>query len=413
MRLLYNIGLIAYQILIHLAALFNHKARLLVHGRRDTMKKLSYMRFTKPVIWFHAASLGEFEQGRPVIEAIKKQFPDKQILLTFFSPSGYEVRKNYSMADHIFYLPGDSPRNAARFIDTIKPEMAFFIKYEFWFHYLSALKKRNIPIYGISVIFREHQPFFKWYGKWFRQILGCYSKFYLQDQKSLDLYKRAGYDNAVVCGDTRFDRVWEIASLSREVEIARKFTQGCDKVIVAGSTWPKDEILLAKYINTHPNVKLIIAPHEVHDEHILKLESLFSVPHFRYTQAPHGVENFRVMVLNTIGMLSSIYRYGSVAYVGGGFGKGIHNTLEAATYSTPVVFGPNHKKFKEAIDLIHVGGGFTINNYDDLNDYFTQFFSNPEFLIQSGEKAGEYVNSMRGATELIMSEVFENQDTMS
>lgn len=407
MRLIYDLGLVLYQLLIHVAALFNPKARLLVQGRRDTMNKLEYMRFTKPVIWFHAASLGEFEQGRPVIEAIKKQYPDKQILLTFFSPSGYEVRKNYSMADHVFYLPGDSPRHAAKFIDTVKPEMAFFIKYEFWFHFLNALKTRNIPVYGISVIFREHQPFFKWYGGWFRKILGCYTKFYLQDQKSYDLFKQAGYNNGVVCGDTRFDRVWEIASQSREVEIVRKFTQGCDKVIVAGSTWMKDEQLLARYINTHPNVKLIIAPHEIHEEHINRIESLFRVPLFRYTQAPHGVEDFKVMVVNTIGLLSSIYRYGSVAYVGGGFGKGIHNTLEAATYSTPVVFGPNYKKFKEANDLIDVGGGFTINNYDELNDVFTRFFSDPNYLIASGEKAGEYVNSMRGATDLIVKEVFE------
>ena len=406
MRLLYDLGLIGYQLLVHVASLFNAKARLLIQGRRETIKKLSYMRFSKPVIWFHVASLGEFEQGRPLIEAIKKRYPDKSILLTFFSPSGYEVRKNYSLVDYVMYLPSDNPFYASRFIDALKPEMAFFIKYEFWFHYLKELKSRNIPVYGVSVIFREHQPFFKWYGRFFRQILGCYTKFYLQDQKSLDLLNKAGYTNGVVCGDTRFDRVYEIASSSREVEIARRFTQGCDKVIVAGSTWLKDEQLLAKYIESHPNVKLILAPHEVHEEHISKAESLFNVSIFRYTRAPEGVENYRVMVINTIGLLSSLYRYGSIAYVGGGFGKGIHNTLEPATYYTPVIFGPNYKKFKEANDLIDLKGGFTIDDYDGLNAILTNLFSDPQALLAAGEKAGGYVESMRGATELIVNEVF-------
>jgi 3-deoxy-D-manno-octulosonic-acid transferase len=406
MRIFYNLGVLLYQLMVSVAAIFNHKAKLLVEGRRDTMNKLSYMRFNKPVIWFHAASLGEFEQGRPLIESIKKLNPDKLILLTFFSPSGYEVRKNYSFADYVFYLPGDTAKNASLFIDAVKPEKAFFIKYEFWYHYLHALHQRQIPVYGVSVILREHQPFFKWYGAWFRQILGFYTKFYLQDNKSLDLLQKAGYSHGEVCGDTRFDRVYEIVSSSREVEIAKQFVGDCSKVIVAGSTWLKDELLLARYVNTHPNVKLILVPHEVHEEHILKTESLFKVPMFRYTQAPHGAENFRVMIVNTIGLLSSLYRYGNIAYIGGGFGKGIHNTLEAATFSKPVVFGPNYKKFKEANDLIAVGSGFSIKNFDELNDQFTMFFSDGELVATAGQKSFEYVNSMRGATKTIMEQVF-------
>ncbi|MFT3737359.1 MAG: glycosyltransferase N-terminal domain-containing protein [Breznakibacter sp.] len=406
MRIIYDLGVRLYHVAIHIAALFNHKARLLVKGRKETINKLSYMRFDKPVIWFHAASLGEFEQGRPLIESIKKKHPEKLVLLTFFSPSGYEVRKNYLFADYVFYLPGDTRKNAARFIGAIKPEMAFFIKYEFWFHYLKELHTRQIPVYGVSVIFREHQPFFKWYGGWFRQILGFYARFYLQDKKSLDLLGKAGYSHAEVCGDTRFDRVFEIASACKEVEIARLFVDDCDKVIVAGSTWYKDEQLLAQYINTHPNAKLILVPHEVHEEHINKTQALFKVPVFRYTQAPHSAKHFQVMIVNTIGLLSSLYRYGNLAYIGGGFGKGIHNTLEAATFGKPVVFGPNYKKFKEANDLIEKGSGFPVWNYDDLNDQLTIFFSDKEFMEASGESAYEYVNSMRGATKLVMKQVF-------
>lgn len=406
MRLIYNLGVRLYQLMITIAALFNNKAKLLVNGRKETMDKLSYMRFDKPVIWFHAASLGEFEQGRPLIESIKKSHPDKLILLTFFSPSGYEVRKNYSMADYVFYLPSDTAQNAKKFIDAVKPEMAFFIKYEFWFHYLSALKKRQIPVYGVSVIFREHQPFFRWYGAWFRQILGFYTKFYLQDKKSLELLNQAGYSHAQVCGDTRFDRVFEIVSSCRDIAIAQRFVANCPKTIVAGSTWFKDEQHLARFVNENRDVKLILVPHEVHEEHIAKTETLFSVAVFRYTQAPNNVGIYNVMIVNTVGLLSSLYRYGKVTYIGGGFGKGIHNTLEAATFSKPVIFGPNYKKFKEANDLIDRGCGFSINNYDGLKDNLNTLLTNDELLNATGEKAFEYVSSMRGATSTIMREVF-------
>jgi 3-deoxy-D-manno-octulosonic-acid transferase len=405
MRLLYDLSLLFYHFAIRFAALFNRKAKDLVAGRNETMRKLSYTRYEKNVIWFHAASLGEFEQGRPLIESIRKNFPEKKVLLTFFSPSGYEIRKGYSCADYVLYLPGDSPWSAARIIDTFNPQMAFFIKYEFWYHYLRVLNQRNIPVYGVSVIFREHQPFFKWYGKWFRQMLGFYTRFYLQDKKSEELLLSLGYQNGVVCGDTRFDRVHEIASASRDITVARQFV-GSSKVIVAGSTWGADEEMIARFINQHPDVKLIVAPHEVHEEHIKKLEALFTVPVFRYTQTPANPQDYQVMVINSIGLLSSLYRYGSIAYVGGGFGKGIHNTIEAATYGIPVVFGPNYKKFNEACDLVDLGGGFAISKPEEFKTVMERLLRNNELLVQCGKKAGAYVDSMRGATELIMKEVF-------
>ena len=410
MKYVYNFGIFLYRVVINIVAIFGGKAKLLVAGRRETKRKLSYLKFTKPVIWFHAASLGEFEQGRPIIEAIKRRFPDRSILLTFFSPSGYEVRKNYSFADYVLYLPGDTKHNASYFVEKINPEMVFFIKYEFWYYYLKTLKQKNIPVYGISVIFRRDQPFFKWYGKWFRQILTFYTHLYLQDAKSFILFKKLGFDHGTVCGDTRFDRVVEIASTSKQVEIAQKFVENCNKVIVAGSTWYKDEVILARYINRHPNIKLILVPHEVHEEHILKLESLFNVPMFRYTHAPLGVGDFQVMLVNTIGLLSSLYRYGNIAYIGGGFGKGIHNTLEAATFGMPVIFGPNYKKFKEAVDLIELGGGYSINSYDQFDGVITNFFGDETHIKQVGTKASDYVNSMSGATEIIMNEVFKEEN---
>jgi len=406
MILFYKLGIFLYSTAIRVASLFNHKAKLLLDGRRAALRAFRNHEGVKDVIWFHVASLGEFEQGRPLMEAIKKQNPDKKILLTFFSPSGYEVRKHYALADYIYYLPSDSAANAKLLIDTFNPSMAFFVKYEFWYYYLKALHQRNIPVYGVSVIFREHQPFFKWYGGWYRKILGFYKRFYLQDNLSLQLLNRAGYQNGIVCGDTRFDRVKEIAANSKDDEIARRFTHGCSKVIVAGSTWFKDEQLLAGYVNTNPDVKLILVPHEIHEEHVTKAEKLFEGSVFRYTQIPEDVESCNVMIINTMGLLSSIYKYGHVAYIGGGFGTGIHNTLEAATYSMPVVFGPRYQKFKEAVDLIEVEGGFSVSDYYEFNVQMGQLLNNPGLLKESGERAGKYVQSMCGATRVIMDELF-------
>ncbi len=409
MQLLYNFGIVFFSFLLRIAAPFNVKAKQLLIGRRETWQKLKLFQASGKIIWVHCASLGEFEQGRPLIEAIKAQFPAYKIALTFFSPSGYEIRKNYNMADLVVYLPADTPSNAKRFIMAINPSMAFFVKYEFWYHYYKCLKKLEIPVYSISTIFRQNQVFFKWYGGWYRSILKAVSRFYVQDQKSAQLLELIGLKNYVVAGDTRFDRVTAIAQSAAEVPEVKDFAAH-GKVLVAGSSWPADEAILAEYINNAgDDVKLIIAPHEVHESHISQLEQRFKVSVGRFSKKDSTTFNeCRVLIIDTIGLLSAIYRYGSVAYIGGGFGKGIHNTLEAATYGVPVIFGPNHKKFKEALDLIEVGGGFAIESQHDFNRIM-EFLWNPESnkeLNLAGEASRKYVLSMCGATPLIMKELF-------
>lgn len=409
MQLLYNFGIAFFSFLLRIAAPFNVKAKQLLIGRRDTWQKLKLFQASGKVIWVHCASLGEFEQGRPLIEAIKAQFPAYKIALTFFSPSGYEIRKNYNMADLVVYLPADTPSNAKRFIKAINPSMAFFVKYEFWYHYYKCLKKSEIQVYSISTIFRQNQVFFKWYGGWYRSILKAVSRFYVQDQKSGQLLEQIGLKNYVVAGDTRFDRVTAIAQSAAEVPEVRDFAAH-GKVLVAGSSWPADEAILAEYINNAgDDVKLIIAPHEVHESHISQLEQRFKVQVGRFSKKDNTSFNeCRVLIIDTIGLLSAIYRYGSVAYIGGGFGKGIHNTLEAATYGVPVIFGPNHKKFKEALDLIQVGGGFAIESQHDFNRIMESLW-NPKSdkeLKLAGDASRKYVLSMCGATPLIMKELF-------
>ncbi len=361
-----------------------------------------------PVVWIHCASLGEFEQGRPVIEALKMEHPQKKVVLTFFSPSGYEIRKNYDLADMVVYLPADTPGNARRFVDAINPEVAVFVKYEFWPHFFSVLKRRNIPVYSISAIFRENQLFFRWYGCWFRNALRAVTKFYVQDQKSGQLLDRAGFRNYAVVGDTRFDRVTAIVNNATGVPVAASFSEKASMVLVAGSTWPPDEDMLARYINQAPDeVRLIVAPHEVHEAHILQLEQKLKVPAFRLSQKDKvDTALYKVMIIDTIGLLSAIYRYGHVAYVGGGFGKGIHNTLEAVTYAMPVLFGPRYRKFKEASDLINCGGGFSVGEYKGFLALMEKFREDEESLDASGTASGEYVRSMCGATRNIMDEVF-------
>ncbi|WP_430815349.1 3-deoxy-D-manno-octulosonic acid transferase [Carboxylicivirga sp. RSCT41] len=407
MTLLYNIGIAAYSGLIRLASSFNKKARQLCFGRKITAQILPKIKLEGKVIWIHAASLGEFEQGRPIIEKLKERHPQYKIVLTFFSPSGYEVRKNFELADFVLYLPADTKRNARQFIDAIHPDKVFFIKYEFWYHFLTELASRQIPVYGVSVIFRKEQSFFKFYGSWFRKMLSAFNKFYVQDDVSGELLKNIGFTNYSVAGDTRFDRVRDIAMESKDFEIVRQFVGDSQKVIVAGSSWAPDEDILIDYIqNVNKEVKLIIAPHEIHKEHIRQIESKLQVPYFKYTEAESASTEARVLIINTIGMLSAIYKYGQVAYIGGGFGVGIHNTLEAATYGMPVLFGPNFRKFKEARDLIDLGGGFTIQSGTEFKERMEEFWSDPLALAESSEKAGEYVNKMCGATSLIMKEVF-------
>lgn len=408
MRILYTFGIRFFSFAVAFASFFNEKAKLLHGGRREVWQKLSALKNESSVVWIHCASLGEFEQGRPVIEALKEQVPGKKILLTFFSPSGYEVRKNYNLADVVCYLPADTSRNARKFLSIVKPEEAFFVKYEFWPNFFNELSRRQIPLYSVSAIFREKQMFFKWYGRWFKKALDAVTRFYVQDETSGNLLHRIGLDNYDVAGDTRFDRVTAIVEAATEVPVAARFSESIGFVIVAGSTWPPDEDILVRYINQAPEgVRMIVAPHEVHEGHIRDIEQKLKVPFFRFTQRENAdVAASRVMIVDTIGLLSAIYRYGQVAWIGGGFGKGIHNTLEAATYGMPVLFGPAFHKFKEARDLIDWGGGFSMDNYDDFFSLIEKFRNDETQRSESGKAAGSYVKSMCGATRMIMEQVF-------
>ncbi len=403
---IYNFVIAIYNLGISIGSLFSPKVKLLREGRSQVWQKLEDSNIQQSTIWVHAASLGEFEQGRPLIESIKKSFPERKIVLTFFSPSGYEIRKDYEEADYVFYLPADTKRNAQRFIKAINPGMVFFIKYEFWYHFLTDLKKNDIPVYGVSVIFRESQSFFKWYGRWFRKMLKSFSHFYLQDEKSAKLLKSIGINNYTVAGDTRFDRVKEIAEAAEDIDVAHEFSKGYS-TIVAGSSWPADEKILTSYINeSHENVKMIIAPHEIDDAHIRDIESSLKVLSFRITSPPDNPSDFMVMIVDSMGILAAIYRYGQVAYIGGGFGSGIHNVLEASTYGIPAIFGPKYKKYKEACDLVDLGGGFEITSSEEFERVISKMWNDSDSLKSSGMSAEKYVNRMCGATSLIMKELF-------
>jgi len=350
-------------------------------------------------VWFHAASLGEFEQGRPVIEQLKREKPETKILLTFFSPSGYEIRKNYAGADIVSYLPLDVPGNAWYFVNLVKPSKAIFIKYEFWPNYLLALQAENIPVVSISAIFRPEQVFFKDYGKWYKKLLLTFQHIFVQDKFSKELLQAHGINNVTVAGDTRFDRVYDLYQQAKQLPLIEEFVKGAEKVIVAGSTWPKDEELLVQYLRLHPDLKLIMAPHEVHNSHIAEISKLLDGKFVRYSDATaENVKSTNCLVVDIIGILSSIYRYANVTYIGGGFGVGIHNTLEAAVYGLPVVFGTNYQKFREARELIAIGGAFSISNYVTLEAQFDLLLKDNN----AGKIAGEYVKSNTGATEMIL-----------
>ena len=358
-------------------------------------------------IWFHAASLGEFEQGRPLIEHLRKTHPEYKILLTFFSPSGYEVRKNYEGADIICYLPLDTIRNARRFLRTIKPVMAFFIKYEFWYNYLHILQHRGVPTYSVSSIFRPDQIFFQWYGKQYGRVLKCFTHFYVQNMESKALLAKLGITDVDVVGDTRFDRVLQIKETSKQLPIVEQFTANAEKVFVAGSSWLPDEEIFLKYFAVHKDWKLIIAPHVIGDEHLSQIFELLKGRRVvRYTEATEeNVKDAEVLIIDCFGLLSSIYHYGTVSYVGGGFGVGIHNVLEAAVWDIPVVFGPNNKHFQEAQGLMMAQGGFEINDYQSFRDLMMRFETDASFLQTSGKYAGAFVKSRAGATEKIMGSV--------
>ena len=457
---MYNIAMYLVQLGVAIAAIFDHKVRVMWRGERAAFKTLKQkVDPNAKYVWVHAASLGEFEQGRPIIERIRLEHPEYKILLTFFSPSGYQVRKNYQGADIITYLPIDTVTNARRFLRTIRPVMAFFIKYEFWYNYLHILKHRGVPTYSVSSIFRPDQIFFRWYGRAYSRVLKCFTKFFVQNEESRQLLAKIGITETEIVGDTRFDRVMTIKSLAKQLPIVEAFTHpqllpkggepetspdkgnqnpslreghrvgnsprgGLEGVFVAGSSWPPDEDIFIKYFNEHPEWKLIIAPHVIGEDHLQQIISKLSIP--EQTSSPsgevgRGVGGRRVvrftqttreeaakadtLIIDCFGLLSSIYNYGDVAYIGGGFGVGIHNTLEAAVWDVPVIFGPNNKKFQEAQGLKACGGGFEIKDYDEFAKLMERFASDEAFLRESGSNAGHFVKDQAGATDKVLASV--------
>jgi len=390
---------------VAIASCFNKKVKKMWAGERQALKVLrEKVDPNARYIWFHAASLGEFEQGRPLMEYLRKTHPEYKILLTFFSPSGYEVRKNYEGADIICYLPLDTIRNARRFLRAIKPVMAFFIKYEFWYNYLHIMQHRGVPTYSVSSIFRPDQIFFQWYGKGYGRVLKCFTHFFVQNIESKNLLAKLDIHDVEVVGDTRFDRVLQIKEASKQLPIVEKFTENTSKVFIAGSSWLPDEEVFLKYFNLHKDWKLIVAPHVIGEDHLAQIFELLKGRRVvRYTEATEeNVKDAEVLIIDCFGLLSSIYHYGTISYVGGGFGVGIHNVLEAAVWDIPVIFGPNNKRFQEAQGLIMAGGGFEINDYQSFRDLMMRFETDEMFLQTSKKHAGEFVKGRAGATEKIM-----------
>ncbi len=406
MRYVYNFVIWLYWQVAKLLALFgNEKIRLFVEGRKNWEQNLaSKVEQGARYIWFHVASLGEFEQGRPVMERIKAEHPDVKILLTFFSPSGYEIRKNYAGADVICYLPMDTMSNARKLVDMFNPEVAVFVKYEYWINYLTELNKRNIPVYMISAIFLPTQAFFKWWGGWYRGVLKCFKHLFVQDAQSVDLLKSIGVTNVTACGDTRFDRVLAISKTAKQLPVVEAFKHGEKPMLIAGSSWPKDEEILAAYFNGK-SARLIIAPHEIHESHVKEIISRFPQKKcVRYTQT-NEVEaaSADVLIIDCIGLLSSIYQYGEFGYIGGGFGVGIHNILEAAVYGMPVAFGPNYKKFREAVEMEKANAAFHIEDADQLALLLDSMFAaDGERLAKTSEIARDFVAANCGATDAIL-----------
>ena len=404
--MIYNLAMYILELGVKLAALFSDKPAKMVKGYREVFDLLQRkIDRNAQYIWFHAASLGEFEQGRPLIERIRKEYPQYKILQTFFSPSGYEVRKNYDGADIVCYLPIDTPSNVKKFVDLVNPCMVFFVKYEFWQNYLNTLYKKGIPVYSVSSIFRPNQIFFRWYGKGYQQVLKTFAHLFVQNEESKQLLAGIGVNNTTVVGDTRFDRVLDICAAAKQLPLVQKF-KGDTLTFVAGSSWGPDEDIFIKYFNAHPEMKLIIAPHVVNDSHLKEIESKLQRSSIRYTKATEdNVQQADCLIIDCYGLLSSIYRYGEISYIGGGFGVGIHNVLEAAVYGIPVIFGPNNKKFREAQHLLANKGGFEINSYEDFEQLMNKFLGDEAYLKQSGKAAGDYVKGNAGAMEKIMKRV--------
>lgn len=450
---MYNIAIYIYLIGVAIGSLFNKKIKKMWRGEREAVDLLKEkVDPTAKYVWFHAASLGEFEQGRPLIEQLRATHPEYKFLLTFFSPSGYEVRKNYEGADIVCYLPLDTIRNARRFLRAVHPVMAFFIKYEFWYNYLHILRHRGVPVYSVSSIFRPGQVFFKWYGRNYAKVLHCITHFFVQNEVSLQLLKGIGIDEATVVGDTRFDRVLQIKEQAKKLPIVEAFKgingkgdackedlsedackgalsedackedlsengckddlsengcKGC-KVFVAGSSWQPDEDIFIRFFNAHPDWKLIIAPHVIGEDHLAYILDKLQMKAVRYTQATEqSAAEARCLIIDCFGLLSTIYRYGEIAYVGGGFGVGIHNVPEAAVWGVPVLFGPNNKRFQEAQDLLACKGSFEVTDYDSFNTIISRLISDDKFRHQCGEASANYVKSRSGATDIIMKSVVE------
>jgi 3-deoxy-D-manno-octulosonic-acid transferase len=416
MLFIYNLIVVLADFILKIVALFNKKISLFVEGRKPVFKILSNkIKAYDKTIWFHAASLGEYEQGLPVMERMKSRFPNHLIVLTFFSPSGYEVRKNNTIADVTVYLPMDTQSNVAQFMKIVRPDMAFFIKYEYWPNYLNALQNKEIPTYLISGIFREKQVFFKWYGGFYRNALNAFEHFFVQNSNSKELLLQLGKTNVTVSGDTRFDRVTEILKQNNELDFIEEFKNNT-LTIVIGSSWPKDEALLVKYINTTNNVKFIIAPHNINMDQIANLKNQISKKSILFSSYNTNemdtskLADYEVFIIDTIGILTKIYSYADIVYVGGGFGNpGVHNILEPATFGVPIVIGPNYSHFAEAIALVKMEGCISINNQEELNESFDKLIQNEGVRLEKGHICSTFVEMNKNASETIMNYIIQKK----
>ena len=411
MTFLYNIFIIVFEIAVKIAAIGNAKAKQWVEGRKNTWQQLKkQVSSNEPLIWIHASSAGEFEQAKPLIEELKKNYPYYKVLVTFFSPSGYNVAKNYSPADYTFYLPVDTTRNARCFIEAINPSIVIFVKYDFWYHYLLTIHNKKIPLLLISSVFRKEQTFFKWYGGFYKNMLGFFTQIFVQDKFSFEILQKNGITHITLSGDTRFDQVHAIASNFIEIPFIKEFI-GSNKVLVAGSTWPDDESLLKETLGSFSELKLLIAPHEIHEQHIQAIQKQFPGS-VLYSEMKNNVANNHatVLIIDTVGLLSKLYHYATVAYVGGGFTRdGIHNVLEAAVYAKPVLFGPNYKKYKEGKDLIEVKGGFSVTTPGQLKKILEIILHEHESYEDVAQAAHTYIYNNIGATKKIMDYIQENR----
>lgn len=398
MRFLYNIFIHIYILALNLISPFNKKVKIMLKGEKECFDRLQNLNSEDKVAWFHCASLGEFEQGRPLIEEVKKQFPEYKILLSFYSPSGYESKKDYALADYVVYLPNDTKSNAKKFVKKVNPDLIFFIKYEFWYNYISALKGRRL--FQVSLILRQNQYFFSWYGKWFAKQLKNFEHFFVQNQQTATLLNKIGYKNITISGDTRFDRVMTIANNAKSFTEIEKFCEGNQKIILAGSSWLADEKIIQQAVK-NLDIKLIIAPHVVGENHINEIQQLFPEA-ILYSELANNDKKSNILIINCIGILSNLYQYCDIAYIGGGFGVGIHNTLEAATFGKPICFGTNYHKFQEAIDLINLKAAYSISNQEELKQVLETLLNNEKIYNQSAEASKDYVKTKIGACKKII-----------